>query len=56
LTVSDIENFADKGGVIRFIREDGKIHFRINIDAAKNSQLEISAKLLQLAEVIHKKK
>ncbi len=51
LTVSDIENFARSGGMIRFVMEGGKIHFRINMGSAKNAHLKISSKLLRLAEI-----
>jgi len=53
LTVSDIEGFSDKGGVVRFIIENNKVHFRINVGAARRANLQISSKLLQLADVVH---
>lgn len=56
LTVSDIGNFAQKGGMIRFTRNGPRIGFRINLDAAKQSHLIISAKLLQIAEVVPSEK
>lgn len=52
LTVSDIEGFAAKGGIVRFIAEQNKIHFRINLQAAKDAGLIISSKLLRLAEIV----
>jgi hypothetical protein len=52
LTVSDIAGFAQNGGVIRFVSEQNKIHFRINLEAAKNAGLTVSSKLLRLAEII----
>ncbi|HZI34074.1 MAG TPA: YfiR family protein [Candidatus Binatia bacterium] len=52
LTVSDIEGFAQSGGIIRFVTEDGKIHFRVNLEAAKDAGLMVSAKLLRLAEIV----
>ena len=52
LTVSDIEGFArDHGGMIRFITEQNKITFRINVDAAKAAGLVLDARLLRMAEV-----
>lgn len=51
LSVSDIKNFAQRGGIIQFTT--GKqIGFKINIESAKNSRLKIAAPLLQLAEII----
>ena len=52
LTVSDISNFAERGGVLMFYTEANKVRFRINLDASKADNLSISSRLLQLAEVI----
>jgi hypothetical protein len=56
LTVSDIPNFATRGGMIRFTRNGPRIGFRINVDASKQSHLTISAKLLQMAEIVSPEK
>ncbi len=53
LTVSDIPDFAQRGGMIGFYDQDRKIRFQINIDAAQQAKLSISAKLLQLAKIVH---
>lgn len=53
LTVSDIDSFSRDGGIVRFLTEKNKVHFRINVDAAKRAGLQISSKLLQLAEIVH---
>ena len=50
LTVSDIEGFTTRGGMIRFITERNHIKFRINNPAAEKAGLTISSKLLRLAE------
>lgn len=52
LTVSRLARFADRGGIIQLYREDDRIRFRINIDAARRSGLQLSARLLELADVI----
>ena len=53
LTVSEINDFARKGGIIQFVgTRDGKIRLRINVDAAKAARLTISSKLLRPAEKI----
>jgi len=52
LTVSDMEGFTQKGGIIRFFTRENKIHFRINLEAAKRANLSISSKMLRLAEVV----
>jgi hypothetical protein len=52
LTVSDIEGFAARGGVVGFATRDHKIGFEINPAAGKRAGLEISAQLLQLATLV----
>jgi YfiR/HmsC-like len=52
LTVSEIEDFAQAGGMIRFYIPDAKVRFRINNEAARAAHLMISSKLLRLAEVV----
>ena len=51
LTVSDIEGFADQGGMIELFTEKNKIHVRINLAAVKAANLKVSSKLLRVAEV-----
>jgi hypothetical protein len=52
LTVSDKDNFARIGGMIRFFTEKNKIRLQINPSAAKAANLIISSKLLRVAEII----
>jgi len=52
LTVGDIEGFLKNGGAIRFVTEANKIHFRVNLEAAKSANLIISSKMLRLAEIV----
>jgi hypothetical protein len=52
LTVSDLEDFATRGGMVGFVINDNKIRFEINVDVVERSRLEISSKLLKVAEVI----
>jgi hypothetical protein len=47
LTVSDADAFTRAGGMVRFAREGGKIRLRINVEAARASQLTISSKVLR---------
>lgn len=56
LTVSDIPNFAKKGGVIEFVMEGNKIRFEVNTASADQKKLKISSQLLQLAKELHKKR
>jgi hypothetical protein len=52
LTVGESTRFAEQGGMIGFLREDGKLRFAINLDVARLAQLTISAKLLSLAKTV----
>ena len=49
LTVSDIDKFADSGGIVGFYSEAGKIKLEINPPAASETGLKISSKLMELA-------
>jgi hypothetical protein len=52
LTVSDIDNFANRGGIIQFRTERNRIRLVINNAAARSVDLNISSKLLRLADVV----
>lgn len=52
LTISDIEGFAARGGIVEFATRNKKLGFRINPDAGRRAGLELSAQLLQLATVV----
>ena len=52
LTVGESELFNRRGGIIRFVTENGKIRVRINIDAVQASRLTISSKLLSSATLV----
>lgn len=52
LTVGDTEEFCRDGGMIRLFREKNKIRFEINNIAANQSNLQLSAKLLEIATVV----
>jgi hypothetical protein len=55
LTVGDATDFARQGGMVRFFTENNKIRIRINLDATKAANLNISSKLLRLAEIVDSK-
>lgn len=52
LTVSDIDRFARKGGMIGLVNEGGKIRFEVNLGAAERAGLKLSSRLLQLASIV----
>jgi hypothetical protein len=49
LTVSDIDHFANRGGVIGLVEEDRALRFAINQTAASEARLQVSAQLFHLA-------
>jgi len=53
LTVSDVDDFARRGGIAQMFVEDGKMRFELNLEAAKRSRLELSSKLLVLAAQVY---
>ncbi len=50
LTVSNLESFSAKGGMIQLVAERGRIRFKINQRAAQNVQLVLSSRLLRLSQ------
>ncbi len=51
LTIADTKNFATKGVIINFYIKNNSIQFKINTDAAKKSNLQISYHLLKMADI-----
>ena len=51
LTVGETADFASNGGIIRFITRDRQIRLEVNRCAAERAGLQISALLLQMAEL-----
>jgi hypothetical protein len=52
LTVGDIPQFARKGGIIGFVNEEGRVRIELNIRAARQGGLKVSAKLMEVARII----
>ncbi|NVM21789.1 MAG: YfiR family protein [Desulfobacterales bacterium] len=52
LTVSDMNRFARRGGIINLVTVRSKIRFEINVDATDLVGLRISSKLLRLARIV----
>jgi len=52
LTVSDSDAFTKRGGIVQIFVESGKMKFRINSRSARRARLQLSSRLLALAEVV----
>jgi hypothetical protein len=50
LTIGESPGFLDAGGMIRFLLEENKVRFEINLNAAESAKLKIGSRLLILAE------
>ena len=52
LTVSELNDAAEHGGMIQFTTENNRVRLRINVDSARAAGLTISSKLLRPAEIV----
>lgn len=52
LTIGETPGFANQGGIINLVLEDNKVRFEVNVDAAKQADLNISSRLLALAKIV----
>jgi hypothetical protein len=52
LTVSDLDRFTERGGMIGFRIEDKRVRFDINLSAAEAAGLAMSSQLLKLAHSV----
>jgi hypothetical protein len=52
LTVSDIPNFSERGGMIQFVLENGRVRFRVNVASAEKAGLTLSSQLLKVASAV----
>jgi YfiR/HmsC-like len=49
LTVSDISQFTQRGGMIRFVTEANRVRFEVNLAIAEHAGLTLSSQLLKVA-------
>jgi uncharacterized protein DUF4154 len=52
LTVAEMDQFAERGGVIRFRMDGDRVRLDINPGAAARARLKISSELLKLARIV----
>jgi len=53
LTVSSTPGFVEAGGVVEFVRSEDRLTLKINAGVMHDKGLQISSKLLNLAEVVN---
>jgi len=56
LTVSDIEGFSDRGGMITLSTRNRQVRFAVNPHAAASADLKISSKLLELSTIVESRR
>jgi YfiR/HmsC-like len=54
LTVSDIPQFSQHGGMIEFVLQGNKIRFDVNLGAAQQAGLNLSSQLLKVASNVRR--
>jgi hypothetical protein len=49
LTVSDMDDFSRRGGMIQFVLDEGRVRFGVNLKNAQNARLALNSELLRVA-------
>jgi hypothetical protein len=52
LTVSDMPNFLERGGMIQFVNEGDHVRFAVNLDTVNRTHLILSSDLLRVAALV----
>ncbi len=52
LTISDIAQFAEQGGMVEMTRQDEKVALHINKESLDSAKLSIDARMLKLATIV----
>jgi hypothetical protein len=55
LSIGEQDYFIDYGGLVNLEMADGKINIQVNVDAAKQTGLNISSRVLKLAKIVKPK-
>jgi hypothetical protein len=54
LTVSDMPQFAKRGGMIQFVLDGNRVRFEVNLTNARDAGLTLSSELLKVAVTVRK--
>jgi hypothetical protein len=54
LTVSDMDDFAERGGMIQLVMDEDRVRFEVNLTVATSEGLEMSSELLKVARGVKK--
>jgi len=55
LTVSDVDDFAERGGMIGLVLRDRRLAFDVNLDRIQGSRVTLSSQVLRLARIVVEK-
>ena len=55
LTVSDLPQFTDRGGMVQFVLDGDRVRFEVNLATAQRARLTLSSELLKVAVNVSKK-
>ncbi|MEZ5672020.1 MAG: YfiR family protein [Thiotrichaceae bacterium] len=53
LTVGDMDDFTDHGGMVNLIQDNERINIEVNLKRAERAGLKISSRLLTLAKIVN---
>lgn len=54
LTVSDMPQFSQRGGMIQFVQQSNKIRFEVNLASTEGAGLTLSSELLKVATTVRR--
>jgi hypothetical protein len=54
LTVSDIPQFSQRGGMIQFVLDGNRVRFEVNLTATQHAGLTLSSDLLKVATAVRR--
>jgi len=54
LTVSDMPQFSQRGGMIQFVLEGNRVRFEVNLNATQKAGLTLSSELLKVATAVRR--
>jgi hypothetical protein len=54
LTVSDMPQFSQRGGMIQFVLEGKRVRFEVNLTAVQRAGLSLSSELLKVATTVRR--
>jgi len=52
LTIGEVGEFTESGGIINFLVADNRVGFEVNVGAAEEARLKISSRVLRLAREV----